>query len=380
MSRSTARWWAAAGVVSYVAIILAVGLNPREGANANDVAWLSDSPGIAFDGHGLAYTPRLSHPDAGVAGEPARFTVLLALRLREGNGARGFEHIATIFGDDVDSQLLIGHWHSSLIATNGTDYDYRQRRPRLTAALDGAGEPWHLVALCSDTDGSRLFVDGQLRAVMDDRLELPVGDGGFRLLLGNSAHGNKGWFGAIGGLVLLPYALDDETALLATRHPGEFAQLQLLRPWVWYTFSEGAGARTEDRAPGGADLEFRRDEGYLVPEFFQLGLSDARLPDVAINLAGFVPFGFLCAWLLSIGTRNGLSATTVGVATVLAGCLLSGAIELVQAWLPMRTSSLLDLVLNTLGTAVGVVMCLRLQAAPPTAGPARPGDSATPPR
>ena len=38
--------------------------------------------------------------------------------------------------------------------------------------------------------------------------------------------------------------------------------------------------------------------------------------------------------------------------------VLSACIELAQAWMPMRSSSLLDLLLNASGTLVGAAMCL----------------------
>jgi glycopeptide antibiotics resistance protein len=43
-----------------------------------------------------------------------------------------------------------------------------------------------------------------------------------------------------------------------------------------------------------------------------------------------------------------------GLATVIF-CMLSAVIEMTQAWIPMRFSSLLDLILNVLGGALGML-------------------------
>src|SRR5690606_2292372 len=84
--------------------------------------------------------------------------------------------------------------------------------------------------------------------------------------------------------------------------------------------------------------------------------SDQSLAlDVALNFAGFLPFGV--AFALVLRTRRG-GGFKVLIVTTLAGCGLSLFIELGQAWIPSRDSSLRDLVLNTVGAAVGAGLLL----------------------
>ena len=81
------------------------------------------------------------------------------------------------------------------------------------------------------------------------------------------------------------------------------------------------------------------------------GLRDAGLPvtfegvEAAANVAMFVPFGVLVGLLLR---RPWWVVVLLGAAT-------SGLIETVQVWLPTRYSTLQDVVMNTLGAAVGVL-------------------------
>jgi hypothetical protein len=77
--------------------------------------------------------------------------------------------------------------------------------------------------------------------------------------------------------------------------------------------------------------------------------------DVALNFAGFLPFGIAFA-LVAQTRRSGWFGLLL--VTTLAGCGLSLFIELGQAWMPSRDSSLRDLVLNTAGAAVGAGLLL----------------------
>jgi glycopeptide antibiotics resistance protein len=80
-------------------------------------------------------------------------------------------------------------------------------------------------------------------------------------------------------------------------------------------------------------------------------LSGLDWPDIAINIAGFAPFGFFAMAFLSVRLQATTRAMLLAVAC---GVLVSLTIETGQYWLPTRTSSLIDVLTNGMGTALGV--------------------------
>ena len=77
--------------------------------------------------------------------------------------------------------------------------------------------------------------------------------------------------------------------------------------------------------------------------------------DVAANLIGYVPYGFLC--VLALHPRlQGMRALGVGA---LSGTLLSLCMEALQTYLPTRFASNLDVLCNLGGTIAGGALALR---------------------
>lgn len=97
------------------------------------------------------------------------------------------------------------------------------------------------------------------------------------------------------------------------------------------------------RAPDQVSAVLR---GWLDVPTVEPGAPDWLGRDVAINLLGFVPFG----WLVARGrARPWLLALAAGFATSL-------FIETIQLWIPGRSSSAVDLACNALGSLVGGVL------------------------
>jgi VanZ family protein len=77
--------------------------------------------------------------------------------------------------------------------------------------------------------------------------------------------------------------------------------------------------------------------------------------DLGLNLAGYLPLGFLLASAFTARFKPGRAA----LLALLLAATLSLAMEVLQNYLPSRVSSNLDLATNTLGALVGVLAGLR---------------------
>jgi glycopeptide antibiotics resistance protein len=79
------------------------------------------------------------------------------------------------------------------------------------------------------------------------------------------------------------------------------------------------------------------------------------IQDIIINLVGFIPFGFvLTATLIKLGGSFEKRGVIIAAALCFSVSLL---IEILQAWIPSRSSDGLDLLLNTIGALIGAAIC-----------------------
>ena len=125
-----------------------------------------------------------------------------------------------------------------------------------------------------------------------------------------------------------------------------------------YEFAEGSGKVIHNSAGLAPDLYIPGDfrilhKPFLMPPW-QETPDKVELRDMVINIGGFVPFGFLCFACL----RRHRERRRAIILTVLAGAAISITIEVLQYFVPPRSSDMIDLVTNTLGTYLGVLLFL----------------------
>ena len=96
-------------------------------------------------------------------------------------------------------------------------------------------------------------------------------------------------------------------------------------------------------------------KNILVPPWIDSRINFSTLKDMAVNIFGFIPFGFFLTFCFKVNRGNYSNSKNYFI-TVLVGFLISLSIELIQVNIPERSSSLTDLLLNTLGTLFGVFL------------------------
>lgn len=344
--------------VMMVVVALFFGLRPKAWFVDNDAQWLQEQGSLQFQGHGIAYVKDLklgckaNHPDA--------FTIELAATPGASQSS-GFETLLVLHDGADDRQLAVWQYRGSLIVMNGDDYDYRQRRPRIVAGdVLVPGQARHLT-IVSGKMGTRLFVDGVSTAGNANwQLAMPSQANPMQLVLGNSVHGRHGWTGSLHGLAIYGEAFAPQSV---ERHFDEwlanrsFSDSKPESRQLLYSFAKKTGRFIRDESGHNAHLEIpvylkALQITLLSPHDNAFKWNLSRLSDVLINIFGFMPLGVL--FYGSLRRFYGVDDPTCLLAAVALCLLLSLSIEMAQAWIPNRTSSLPDLMLNTVGGWLGI--------------------------
>jgi len=125
-----------------------------------------------------------------------------------------------------------------------------------------------------------------------------------------------------------------------------------------YLFNESKGDVVHNQVDSATDLLIPKRYFVIHEKLLERPWTEFRSTwsywvDVAINIAGFIPFGFFfSAYFSVIGKVRRYAWLTIAL-----GFALSLTIEVLQAFLPMRDSGMTDLFTNTLGTALGAMLC-----------------------
>lgn len=339
--------------------ILYIGLTPKDIFLANHVHWLSDPAGIHFDEYALAYTAPLPRSFVTEISQPRGFSIELALKPDSFRGR--FRLIALFYDGDDREQLLIGQWRSSIIVMNGDDYDYKRKIKRLSVKT--SFEAPRFITVTSNKAGTYIYVDGHLAKKRRELvLKIPKKNAA-RLVLANSVYGRNSYKGDIHGLAIYGRSLGAKeiaTHFKEWSKDHHFAYASSHQPLALYCFDEQKGETAADHGSFSCHLNVPLRMKVLRPELFFQRFSEPRfdggfIKDTLVNFLGFLAFGLVLAAFFI--RRGGVFKIQCVLFCLIAGFSLSLFIETAQAWMPTRSSDLLDLILNTIGAMVGATIC-----------------------
>lgn len=211
------------------------------------------------------------------------------------------------------------------------------------------------LTVVSGPAGTAVYLDGVLvRQVSGFRPPTTPCTGNF--VVGDSPTENDSWQGEMTGLAIHQTALTPEQVVLNYRSwtsTGSPAG----KPSAAYRFSERGGRVIHGQGAAGFDLSIPERYVIVRPRLLEppWGAYEAEwgyVEDILINIGGFMPFGFTLSAFLSLRRRW----SRAGMTAVLAGFLVSLTIETLQSILPTRNSDLTDVITNTLGTWLGVMV------------------------
>jgi hypothetical protein len=333
--------------------ILVAGLWPFH-APKNEVSWLSNGDGLLFGGYGSvlsagAFKTNSSNDGACLEiwlqpGAISNSGTILSFYPPEGRATS--LALRESWGGLALLRSNLGDKRSAKIATMYTDHVF------------GHGKPVFLTISSGGRDTS-IYLNGTLARMSRD-LQFSSEDLTGQLVIGNSSVATDPWSGQLKGLAIYNQEL---TASEVRQHyqswagSGQPGVSSADKAFALYLFNEGKGNVVHNQSDSATDL--------VIPErFFVLHEPFLERPwneyypgwhywkDIGINIAGFIPFGFFFYAYFSLVRR--LDHPAVG--TIAFGFAVSLTIEVLQGFLPTRNSGMTDLITNTLGTAVGMMV------------------------
>jgi hypothetical protein len=355
--KPNAHSWAIIGsCVGTLTIILVAGLWPFHSPK-NDMTWLPGENGIRISSHGCLVSSssfRAYDSKGGSSGS-------LELWIKPALATKGRRTILAFEGpgDDSTAFSLQQDGNTLIIQRKNTDnngvlhtaeFAYREAlveesRVELTITL-GPHE-------------TKVYRNGTF-AVFSPLIGQPTPVFTGRAVLGNFLNIGGAWPGEFYGLIIYGRELAPEEV---TSHFEDWnnsrrpKMTQEDRPLAFYLFAEHTGSIVHDQLGSQNGLLIPARYLVLHPDFLSFPWRHFRSTpgywkDVAINVIGFVPFGFFFFAYFSTARASRKAALLV----LSLGFFTSLTIEVLQAWLPTRNSGINDLITNTFGTGLGVFL------------------------
>jgi VanZ family protein len=351
-------------------LILFFGLRPKDYNFLNCVTWITDQAGIHLKKYGIVYTNLIIGKKETDFSVSNNFSLEIALKPTKPS-IDGFSFIVVHHDGNDGNQLLMAQWRSWIIFMNGDDYAHKRKTNRI--AVDTALLPDGplFITITSNTNGTKLYCNGKLlKENQTLKLTMPNGRKS-RILVGNSLYGNNSWEGDIFGLAIYRETLNSKDIDLhfenwSKEHNFSFAKND--KPFVLYFFDEKEGKLALDHAGKNHHLKIPDRMKILKKKILELEWEKYKydsnhIQDFLLNLLGFIPLGFsLSATLIRF---RGKFIQHVVLKTVFSCFIFSLFIEIFQAWIPSRSSSMLDLILNTCGALIGSIIFYKVLAKKP---------------
>ena len=336
--------------------VLIAGLWPFH-APRNEVSWLNHRNGLLFGKYGSivsagTFEANPSHPDS-----PCSLEIWLEPKRADSSGTilafyRPQSRVVPFaLRQSLDDLVLQRTSQNQL-------HDAKNARVYVGHLFRGPKPVF--VAISSGHSGTTVYADGA-PVKRFPNFGFSTGDLNGQLIVGNAPATTHNWSGQLWGIAIYGRDLSagEVSAHYASFTKGEQTGLAGSNgALALYTFDEGKGNVVHNQVDSATDLLIPERFFVLNKQFLEFPLSEFRAgwgywKNVGVNVAGFIPLGFFfCAYLSSVRKTTRAVAGTIAL-----GFAISLTIEVLQALLPTRDSGMTDLITNTLGTVLGVMVC-----------------------
>ena len=351
--------------------LLFLGLWPFDFFPKNRASWVSDGKGLYFDGTkrnwklsrgGIAYLSSLSGSEQNPLPEKGSFTIAIYLQ-PEKEVTSGVPRILSLVEKSGKVVLYLGQWKQSLIVRWFSSEQRGRRKFReigVGEALLNEKAQWLMII--SDQAGTTITIDDEIEKHFQGTVLLAEGSSirDYNVVLGNSPEANRPWTGTILALVLYERSLDikkvskDWILSKESLNDSDISHDGLISA---FNFEGEEGTRDFDLSGNGNVIVVPTRIASKVrmlewpDRIFRTRASMVK--DIVVNVLGFIPFGFvLLLWFKDTKRWNHRHPYLV---VILIGGLISLGIEMAQAFIPVRVSSLADVICNMVGTVLGIM-------------------------
>ena len=324
------------------------------GAPKNEVSWLENRNGLKF---GLHATVMSSLPLEVADSDGDGWSVELWMQASKTDSQR---HILSVYSPGNTNTLSLRQYNDGVVLStqDKREEDVPTDKSIYAGSVFRPETPVFL-SITANGRATSLFVDGRLRK-SSELLRLSRRAISGQVILADSTRESDSWPGRISGLAvygseLTPTEVSRHFEAWRAHKAPETKEEE--RAVAMYLFNEGGGRIVHNFVPLGTDLTIPERYAVAGKPFLESPLQEydrlgSHSRSILINVIGFIPFGY--AWYgylsLSLPRRKSMMA----VATIILGGALSFSVEVLQAFLPTRTSGVADIITNTAGTALGI--------------------------
>ena len=334
--------------------ILVAGLWPFD-APRNDVSWLSGRNGVLLKKHGTIVSASPFEARASRGDNACTLEMWLEpTRVDSGGMILAFYRPANRVAPFAARQYRGG----GLVLERGSQSPFAKKTETYTGDVFKSLKPV-VLTITSGEAGAATYVDGTLVKNFPN-FAFSREDLTGQLIIGNAPSTTYTWIGQFKGLAVYDREL---TAGEVSQHYANWTenrQADLAKSGgvvALYLFNEGSGNVVHSQVASAPDLLIPErflvvHKWFLEPFWKEFRPGWSYWKDVGINIAGFVPLGFFFCSYLSLVRRVERPA----LVTIAVGFSVSLVIEVLQAFLPTRDSGTTDLITNTFGTSLGVIL------------------------
>lgn len=268
-----------------------------------------------------------------------------------------FSVIFSINDIQGNSQLLLGQWQDYLVIMSGDDYSNQDQQPRITVPLKSVHgyvfpQPVN-IEIKAYPAATTVTING-VELVKSTLYVPPLESETYIVSLGNTLNRKQGWVGSLSefDLRLSVCQLEKITKnafRCSASHSAELNNILTATTTEAQNLEKALHRSTFVMQPPFTVLNTRWLSSKSMQHWFTSGFNK----DIVINLLGFIPVTLAIFFLATTKFRS----TAAAVLTISATILLSLFIESVQIFIPSRTSSVVDLSINSFSGVSTTVLC-----------------------